>query len=179
MRVIGGKFSGRLLKPKMKNWPTRPTTDIAKEALFNILENRLNFDQIKMLDLFGGVGNHSFEFISRGCRRVTYVDQNKHCVHFVREQSSVFECETEIQVIQQEVKKFIHSTRDTFNYIFAGPPYPLVWLRNIPNFIFENNLLEEDGLLVLEHNPNHDFINHPHFSQKRKYGQTIFSFFAV
>ena len=179
MRVIGGKFSGRLLKPKMKNWPTRPTTDIAKEALFNILENRLYFERTAMLDLFGGVGNHSFEFISRGCTHVTYVDQNKYCAQFVRAQSSVFGCESEIQVVQQDVKKFINATRDTFNYIFAGPPYPLVWLRNIPDLIFKKNLLEEGGLFVLEHNPNHDFMSHSHFKEKRKYGQTIFSFFAV
>jgi len=179
MRIISGSLGGRLLKPNMKGWPTRPTTDISKEGLFNILQNRIHFDETKMLDLFGGAGNHSFEFISRGCIDVTYVDMHRNCVNFVKDQSIKFGCENLIKVIQGDVKKFVDGTNLHYDFIFAGPPYPLIWLKEIPTMIFQNELLSVDGLFVLEHNPAHDFSNHSNFQEKRKYGQTIFSFFAV
>ncbi len=179
MRIIAGRLGGRLLNPNMKNWPTRPTTDLAKEALFNVLENRLDFEKTHMLDLFGGTGNHSFEFISRGCDCVTYVDQNWNCVNFVKRQAELFECKSSITIIQSDVKKIILDKEHSYDYIFAGPPYSLVWLRSIPDMIFGNGLLNKRGLLVLEHNPSHDFSHHSHFDEKRKYGQTNFSFFAV
>jgi len=179
MRIIAGTYGGRLLKPSMKNWPTRPTTDIAKEAIFNILQNRLNFEEVNMLDLFGGTGNHSFEFISRGCSDVTYVELHSNCVNFVKWQSAKFGCESSIGIIQGDVKYFVCTTSKEFDYIFAGPPYPLIWLHEIPDLIIGHNLLTSTGILVLEHNPSHDFSNHAYFKEKRKYGQTIFSFFAI
>jgi len=178
MRIISGSLGGRFLRPNMKGWPTRPTTDISKEALFNILQNRLDFETIKMLDLFGGAGNHSFEFISRGCTDVTYVDLHYKCVKFVKNQALEFGVSDSIQTIRGDVKKFVRQTNLKYDYIFAGPPYPLPWLREIPVMIAHNELLSEEGLFVMEHNPNHDFVNHPFFQEKRNYGQTIFSFFA-
>ena len=178
MRIIGGEYGGRVLRPNMKGWPTRPTTDISKEALFNILQNRIDFREVKMLDLFGGAGNHSFEFISRGCQEVTYVDLHPKCIAFVNSQAKEFGCEQRINVLRGDVKSFIHSTSECYDYIFAGPPYPLIWLKEIPDLVIKNDLLTEDGVFVMEHNPNHDFTNHPCFTEKRKYGQTIFSFFV-
>ena len=178
MRIISGVLGGRVLKPNMKGWPTRPTTDISKEALFNILQNRIDFEETKMLDLFGGAGNHSFEFISRGCKEVTYVDLHVNCIRFVKKQATDFGIESNINVIRADVKSFIESCGISYDYIFAGPPYPLEWLREIPDMIIENKVLNDHGLFVMEHNPNHDFEKHPFFIEKRKYGQTIFTFFA-
>ena len=178
MRIVGGSLGGRLLRPNMKGSPTRPTTDISKEALFNILQNRIDFSDVKMLDLFGGAGNHSFEFISRGCNDVTYVDLHPKCIHFVKNQAEEFGVSDSIKVIRGDVQKFVSSCKVNFDYIFAGPPYPLVWLKQIPDLIVKNELIGEGGILVIEHNPTHDFTNHRQFIEKRKYGQTIFSFFA-
>lgn len=179
MRIISGSLGGRVLRPNMKNWPTRPTTDISKEALFNILQNRIDFEKTRMLDLFGGAGNHSFEFLSRGCSDVTYVDLHHACVRFVSGQAEEFGVDDSLNVKRMDVKKFIVSSKDQFDYIFAGPPYPLIWLRDIPDLIFDYELLSPNGLFVMEHNPSHDFAQHPRFKEKRKYGQTIFSFFAL
>lgn len=177
MRIISGEFKGRRFNPPAKNWPTRPTTDIAKEGLFNILQNRINFEETKMLDLFGGTGNHSYEFISRGCTDVTYVDKFYGCVQFVEKTVSELKIENKISIYKQDVFEFLKTNRNKFDYIFAGPPYPLPNLRLIPDTIFLSDVLLEDGLFVLEHNPEHNFRLHPHYIEERNYGTTIFSFF--
>lgn len=179
MRIIGGKFKGRKFYPPAKNWPTRPTTDYAKEGLFNIINNNFYFDELKVLDLFGGTGNHSYEFISRGCKDVTYVDKFGGCLRFVKAISEKLEIENEITIIKSDVFKFVKFTKVQYNYIFAGPPYGMPGLDSIPDVIFKQNLLKEGGWLVLEHNPNHDFENHPKLSQVRHYGKTIFSIFEA
>jgi len=177
MRIISGKFKGRRFHPPADNWPTRPTTDFAKEGLFNILNNRIDFEEVKVLDLFGGTGSHGYEFISRGCKDVTYVDQFVPAVKFVTKTAKeldIIEC---IRIIRSDVFKFMPIAGTQYDYIFAGPPYGLPTLNDIPNWIFEHNLLREEGLFVLEHNPNHDFSAHPRFQESRSYGTTIFSFF--
>lgn len=179
MRIIGGEFGGRRFNPPAKNWPTRPTTDISKEGLFNILQNRLDFESLRVLDIFGGTGNHSYEFISRGCRDVTYVDRFRGCVNFVEETATKLDIQDYIQIVKMDAKKYIKSCQDTYSYIFAGPPYPLPWLDTIPDLIFEYKLLSDDGLFVLEHNPNHDFKSHAQYKEERNYGSTIFSFFQL
>ena len=179
MRIIGGKFKGRRFYPPAKNWPTRPTTDFSKEGLFNILHNRLDFSDTKMLDLFGGTGNHSYEFISRGCTDVTYVDKYAGCVRFVQKLAAELEITDSIKILRADVKKFIQRNEEQFDYIFAGPPYPLPWLDAIPEMVFSADMLRPEGLFVLEHNPNHDFSAHPHFLESRNYGTTIFSFFSA
>lgn len=179
MRIIGGKFKGRKFFPPAKNWPTRPTTDYAKEGLFNIILNSFDIEDLKVLDLFGGTGNHSYEFISRGCKDVTYVDKFRGCVNFVKKTAEVLDIQGEINIVQGDVFKFIKRSSHTYDYIFAGPPYGLPTLDSIPDLIFEQELLKEGGWFVLEHNPNHDFQNHKHFFQMRNYGKTIFSFFKV
>jgi len=178
MRIIGGTFKGRRFIPPAKNWPTRPTTDFAKEGLFNILNNRLDFEETVMLDLFGGTGNHSYEFISRGCSDVTYVDKFPGCISFVTKTASELGIEDKIRIVRSDVFKFIQTNVRQYDYIFAGPPYPLPTLNTIPDVIFAHNILAPDGLFVMEHNPNHNFKNHPHYIEERNYGTTIFSFFG-
>ena len=177
MRIVGGKFKSRRFNPPAKNWPTRPTTDFAKEGLFNILLNHWDFESIKVLDLFGGTGSHSYEFISRGCCDVTYVDKFPGCVAFVKKTAKELDIEKCIHIIKGDVFKFIAYTVEKYDYIFAGPPYPLPTIDTIPGLIFQHQLLKPGGWLVLEHNPNHSFQQSPHFFQERNYGKTIFSFF--
>ena len=177
MRIIGGKFKGRRFHPPADNWPTRPTTDYAKEALFNILNNILDFESVRVLDLFGGTGSHSYEFISRGCTDVTYVDKFPPCVQIVRKTAATLGIEPALKIVSMDVFRFIQSTRDQYDYIFAGPPYALPTIDTIPDLIFERQLLLPGGIFVLEHNPHHDFLHHPMLFDVRNYGKTIFSFF--
>lgn len=177
MRIIGGKFKGRKFNPPAKNWPTRPTTDFAKEGLFNILTNRYDLSNLKVLDLFGGTGNHSYEFISRGCEDVTYVDKFGGCVAFVKKTATALDITDYIKIVRADVFKFMERTPEKYDYIFAGPPYPLPTLDTIPDWIFRQSLLAEGGLFVMEHNPNHDFKKHANYTEERHYGKTIFSFF--
>ncbi|MEY4903612.1 MAG: hypothetical protein RLZZ292_1427 [Bacteroidota bacterium] len=177
MRIIGGKFKGRRFNPPADNWPTRPTTDSAKEGLFNILNNRLDFEETKFLDLFGGTGSHCYEFISRGCTDATYIEKFTGCVQFARKTAKELNIEENMRIVQADVFKFMASTTEKYDYVFAGPPYPLPTLDTIPDKLFEAKLLAEDGLFVMEHNPNHDFSKHPNYSEQRNYGTTIFSFF--
>ena len=177
MRIIGGSLKGRKFIPPAKNWPTRPTTDYAKEGLFNILQNRIDFKDTKMLDLFGGTGSHCYEFVSRGCTDATYVDKHGPAIAFVHRTLQDFGISDEVKVVKSDVFKFIEHCQESYDYIFAGPPYPLPTLDSVPEVIFSKNILIDEGLFVLEHNPNHDFSDFKHFSEARNYGTTIFSFF--
>ena len=179
MRIISGKFKGRRFNPPADKWPTRPTTDFAKEGLFNILQNTLDFEEIKVLDLFGGTGNHSYEFISRGCPDVTYVDKFPGCVKFVQKTAKELGIQDFIKIVNADVFKFIERATEQYDYIFAGPPYPLPTIDIIPDLIFEKKILRPGGWFVMEHNAHHNFEKHPRFLQKRNYGDTIFSFFKM
>lgn len=176
MRIIAGKYGGVNLKTPTFA-PTRPTTNIAKEALFSMINNYYNFDNINFLDLFGGTGQMSYEFASRGCTDITTVEKFGACVNFMEKTIERLGIEG-MKVNQMDVFKFIKNTNQQFDIIFAGPPYPLPNLDTIPDVIFENNLVEGKGWFILEHNPLHDFTHHKHFWRKRNYGQTIFSFFV-
>jgi 16S rRNA (guanine966-N2)-methyltransferase len=178
MRIIGGKFKGRKFNPPADTWPTRPTTDVSKEALFNILNNLFDFEDIKCLDLFGGTGSHGYELCSRGCKDVTYVDKFPDAVRFAKQTTQQLDIEAFMKIFHMDVFKFIESTKAQFDYIFAGPPYGLPTIDTIPNLILEKNLLlDDDSRFILEHNPHHDFVDHPNCCDVRKYGKTIFSFF--
>lgn len=178
MRIIGGKFKGRRFNPPAKNWPTRPTTDYAKEGLFNILNNHYDFEEMVVLDLFGGTGNHSYEFISRGCKDVTYVDKFPGCINFVKKTAHTLDIEASIQIVKSDVFRFIARHQRQYDYIFAGPPYGLPTIDEIPDLILKYNLLKPEAWLVMEHNPNHTYTEHPAYFQERSYGKTIFSFFS-
>lgn len=177
MRIIGGTLGGRRFYPPAKNWPTRPTTDISKEALYNILQGRIDFPSIRFLDLFGGTGSHSFEMISRGCTDVIYVDSFRACCAFVRKTAEELQIEAHLKIRCADAFKFCKSQPEAFDYIFAGPPYGLKGLDTLPDIIFDNGLVTLDGFLVLEHNPNHDFTPDPRCFEARNYGETWFSFF--
>lgn len=177
MRIIGGVFKGRKFIPPAKNWPTRPTTDFAKEGLFNILQNRLVFEDLEVLDLFGGTGSHSYEFLSRGAQSAVYVDKFPGCIQFAKKMVGELQLEDRMRIVRSDVFKFIKACTQQFDYIFAGPPYGLETLDTIPDEIFQHQLLKENGLFVLEHNPSHDFTEHPNYKEQRNYGTTIFAFF--
>ena len=177
MRIISGKFKGRRFNPPANNWPTRPTTDFAKEGLFNILNNTFDFEELKVLDLFGGTGSHSYEFISRGSKDVTYVDKHGPAIDFVKKTAEQLKIKDNIRIIPSDVFKFVERAWQQYDYIFAGPPYGLPALDSIPDIIFDKKLLRGEGWFVMEHNPNHNFTKHPHFFDARHYGKTIFSIF--
>ena len=174
MRIIGGMHKGYRFTPP-KNIPARPTTDIAKEGLFNIINNNFYFDSLKALDLFGGTGSISYELASRGCLDITTIELDRRSVAFI--QKTVKYMKFPINVIRIDVFKFIKRTNDKFDFIFAGPPYPLSNLDTIPDLIFEKDLVAPNGWLVLEHNPHHNFERHPKFLRQRNYGTTIFTVF--
>jgi len=177
MRIISGRFKGRRFHPPAGKWPTRPTTDIGREGLYNILANLLDFEVIRCLDLFGGTGSHAFESISRGCQAVTYVDRHEPCIRFVRGMARELAIEPCVRIIRDDVFRFLSSCSERFDYIFADPPYGLPRVGTLPDLLIEHGLLEEDGLFVLEHAGIHRFGEHPHFLQERRYGETWFSFF--
>ncbi len=177
MRIISGELGGRVLRPSMKGWPTRPTTDMAREALFNILQNKIDFTETKILELFGGTGAHSIECISRGCEEVTYVDNYAKCVRWTRTISKELKIDQYLTIIQSDVRKFIKSESTSYDYIFADPPYALDWMMELPDLILKSGLLKPDGFLIIEHSVGSNFSQHSNFDRARKYGQSAFSFF--
>lgn len=179
MRIISGKFKGFRFTPPAKKWPTRPTTDISKEGLYNILQNRIDFEEVRFLDLFGGTGNHCYEFISRGCSSAVYVDRYFPAIQFVKNMSEKLEISDELEIVRADVFKFIEHCERNFDVIFAGPPYALKTIDTIPSRIINRGLLASKGLLILEHNPNVSFSGHTHLVEQRNYGKTIFSFFSI
>ena len=176
MRIIGGRLKGIRFEPP-KNIPTRPTTDFAKEGLFNMLQNNFNFENVKMLDLFGGTGSISYEVSSRGCKDITTVEIFPRCADFIKKTVQQHQL-SGIKVLKMDVFKFIETASQKFNLIFAGPPYPLPNLDTIPDLIFQHNLVDGEGWFILEHNPDHNFEKHPHFFKSKNYGTTIFSIFT-
>ena len=176
MRIIGGKIGGLRLNPPT-NLPVRPTTDIAKEALFNILQNRLEFDGLNCLDLFAGTGNISFELASRGVEHVDSVDLHFKCVQYITDTAKKMKLE-QINARKADVFKFITSCKSTYDLIFADPPYDIPKLPQLPKLVFDNNLLNNKGLLIVEHPSTRQMEEHPNFIETRKYGYSSFSFYA-
>ncbi len=176
MRIISGRLKGRRFTPP-DGIPTRPTTDISKEGLFNILANNIEFEETKFLDLFAGSGNISYEMASRGCTDILAVDRFPKCVQFIQENIDAWDLQG-MRIIQADVFDVIDQSVDDYSLIFAGPPYGLDILDEIPDRIFNNHLLQPEGIFVLEHNPDHNFDNHQFFADRRKYGQTQFTFFV-
>jgi 16S rRNA (guanine(966)-N(2))-methyltransferase RsmD len=177
MRIIGGRFKGRRFSPPANKWPTRPTTDFAREALFNILYHRIDLDEVSVLDLFGGMGGHTFEFVSRGAADICYVDSHGGCARFVKKTLEELGAKEKVTVVRGDVFRYLKGCARQFDYIFADPPYQLPTLDVLPDLIFERKLLTPDGLFVLEHGTHHCFDQHPYYSEERDYGNTIFSFF--
>ena len=175
MRIISGIHKGRRINPP-KNIPVRPTTDFAKEGLFNILNNKIDFEEINVLDLFAGTGNISFEFVSRQSLSITSVDLNYRCTEFIKNTAKELHYEN-LRAIKANVLKFLTTAKNTYDLIFADPPYDMEEIEQIPELIFNNQLLSEEGIFILEHSRKFDFSDHPHFAEHRKYGNVNFSFF--
>lgn len=175
MRIIGGRWKGRKFHPPAKI-PARPTTDFAKEGLFNVLDNYWGFEGLRFLDLFAGTGNITYEFGSRGCEDLTAVEKDPRSARYIRETAR--RLDMRIRVAQMDVFRFLQRSEEPFDVIFAGPPYPLEHLDEIPDRVFEAETLRDEGWLVLEHNPKHDFQAHGRFLAERKYGTTRFSIFS-
>lgn len=178
MRIISGKYKGkRLMAPK--TLPVRPTTDFAKEALFNILNNRISFNEVTFLDLFAGTGNISFEMASRGTKNITAVDSDFGCIKYIQKISD--ELDFGIQTIKSDVFSFLEKNKQSFDIIFADPPYDFTieQFEKIIHTVFENNLLHTDGFLVIEHSKHTDLSSIQNFSEVRKYGGSMFSFFCL
>jgi 16S rRNA (guanine966-N2)-methyltransferase len=175
MRIIGGTLKGLRLNPP-KNLPVRPTTDLAKEALFNILQNQIEFEGIRVLDLFSGTGNISMEFASRGAEQVVSVDRSIHCVNYLKDTARQHGL-IAIKAYKDDVFKYLQLENEQFDLIFADPPYDLNRIPEIPKLIFEKNMLLPDGLLIVEHQSMQNLSNHPAFVEQRRYGHSSFSFF--
>ena len=176
MRIVSGKFKSRRINAP-KNLPTRPTTDIAKEALFNILNNKYYFEDLSVLDLFAGIGSISLEFASRGTEKIVSVDKHYGCVKFIESTSK--ELGIDLNVIKSDVFKFLEKSSLKADIIFADPPYDFEDAKffAISTLIFDNNLLNEDGLLIIEHSKQTDLSENNNFSYLKRYGGSVFSFF--
>ena len=175
MRIISGLYKGKRISAP-SNITARPTTDFAKEGLFNILNNLIDFDDIDVLDLFSGTGSISFEFVSRNCRHVISVEQNERHCSFIRKICTELKI-SNLQLIKTDVFRFVHSCNLNFDVVFADPPYELTQIEEIPDLIINKNILKPDGLFILEHSAKNDFSGHPNFENKRNYGNVNFSFF--
>jgi 16S rRNA (guanine(966)-N(2))-methyltransferase RsmD len=176
MRIISGIHGGRRISPPAKMPYTRPTTDIAKEGLFNILQNNFTIENLKTLDLFGGTGCISYELASRGVTDVTIVEKDNSMYDFIKKTSVQLEFEN-FKVVKSDVFKFIESTTEQYDFIFAGPPYALTTIDDLPRKIFTHNLLKPKGWFVLEHTPRNNYKKFEYYKTERNYGTTIFSIF--
>ncbi|MBS9774803.1 MAG: RsmD family RNA methyltransferase [Tenacibaculum sp.] len=178
MRIISGKHKRkRILAPK--KLPVRPTTDMAKEGLFNVLNNLYYFDSVSVLDLFSGTGNISYEFASRGTKNITSVDADFGCIKFINETSK--KLDLEINTFRSDVYKFLEKTLLKVDIIFADPPYNFEqeeFFKIVDN-VFERNLLNEGGVLILEHSKHTDLTEHSKFCYDKRYGGSVFSFFEM
>ena len=176
MRIISGKYGGRRINPPAKMPYTRPTTDIAKEGLFNILQNRITFEDAKTLDLFGGTGSITYELASRGAADLTIVEKDAQMYAFIKRNIQILNIEN-CRLLKMDVFDYINDCNESFDFIFAGPPYALEAIDEIPKRIVARNLIAEDGFFVLEHTPRNNYEKFEGFSFQRNYGTTVFSFF--
>ena len=177
MRIIGGKYRGRRIDPP-QGFKARPTTDFARESLFNILGNRIDFEEARVLDLFAGTGSISYEFSSRGAKEVHLVEQNLKHISGIKRIIRDLGLEN-IRPIHIEVRTYLKICKAKYDVVFADPPYDLRWLEDIPDMVTGSGILEKDGFLVLEHPKKMDFSRHRLFFEHRNYGGVNFSFFRT
>jgi 16S rRNA (guanine966-N2)-methyltransferase len=177
LRIISGKYRGRHINPPT-GFSARPTTDYARESLFNILNNRIDFEAVTVLDLFAGTGSISYEFASRGAVEIHLVEQDKGNIRFIRRMITEMNIEN-IKALHIDVKAFIRTCNMKYDIIFADPPYDLTWLSDIPRLVLDAGLLSHDGFLILEHPKDVMFNSQPGFYEHRNYGSVNFSFFRM
>jgi 16S rRNA (guanine(966)-N(2))-methyltransferase RsmD len=177
MRIVGGTFGGRRFNPPARI-PARPTTEVAKEGLFNMLSNIIDFEGLKTLDLFGGTGSISYELASHGAADLTLIERDPITIDFIKKISRELGIDDRLHIIRSDVFKYMKQCTEQYNFIFAGPPYALLNIDEIPQLVFEKKLLVPGGILVHEHTARNDYHKHPHFTRMKNYGSTIFSFFT-
>ena len=175
MRIITGQFKGRHFDIP-RTFKARPTTDFAKENIFNVLNGYIDFDGITALDLFAGTGSISLELVSRGCKEVVSVEKDRDHARFIADCMKKINAENDI-LIRGDVFRFLKSCHQKFDLIFADPPYALPELDTLPDLVFEHDLLAADGVFVFEHGKHNEFSAHPRFKEHRSYGSVNFSIF--
>ncbi len=175
MRIISGTYKGKVLHPP-KNLPTRPTTDFAKTGLFNILNNMIDYEATSVLDLCAGTGNISFEFASRGAKHITSVDNHAACLKYISDTAKELKF-ANFKTWKIDIFRFIDKTEEKFDLIFADPPYAATWIEQIAEKVFEKNLLNEGGMLIIEHGSKTKLAEQKHYSETRNYGNVNFSMF--
>ncbi|SMO36938.1 16S rRNA (guanine(966)-N(2))-methyltransferase RsmD [Saccharicrinis carchari] len=178
MRIVSGSLKGRRFSPP-KSFKARPTTDFAKENLFNVLGNTIDFNSLKVLDLFGGTGSISYEFCSRGATEVSCVELSYNHFKFIKNTAAQLGLEKNLRIFKGNVFKFIEKTTEKYDLIFADPPYDLITAEQVPDLIFKHELLKDKGLLIFEHSGKLNFKQHPKFIENREYGKVIFTFFSA
>jgi 16S rRNA (guanine(966)-N(2))-methyltransferase RsmD len=176
MRIIHGKYKSKRIDAP-KNLPVRPTTDMAKEGIFNVIDNEFYFENLVVLDLFSGTGNISYEFASRGAKSVTSIDNNYNCIKFIKSTANQLEFD-QLTAYRTDVEKFVKTTASTFRIIFADPPYGMEGQNEIFESIMNGNMLEDQGWLIIEHDSHHSFEEISGFKQQRRYGSVNFSIFV-
>ncbi|MFO7755614.1 MAG: 16S rRNA (guanine(966)-N(2))-methyltransferase RsmD [Bacteroidales bacterium] len=177
MRIISGTYKGRLIKPP-PGLNLRPTTDMAREGLFNILNNILDFSGLNVLDLFAGTGSISYEFVSRGAESVHSVEVKQRHAVFIRETALKMDMD-QLTVFRDDARKFLGRTENSYDLVFADPPYDLSWLDEIPSMITDSGCLQPGGMMIIEHPGTYNFSNREYFTQQRNYGSVNFSFFRL
>ena len=175
MRIIGGKLKGKTIELPAK-YAARPTTDFAREGLFNVLDNEYEFDDLKILDLFGGTGAVSFEFASRGAGRVWCVEMARENASFIIREAATLGLDN-VTCVRNNVFDFLPLCREKFDIIFADPPYALEGLETLPDKVFAQDILFPERYFILEHGDEHSFTSHPNFKKEKIYGRVHFSFF--
>ena len=175
MRIISGQYRHRVIMPP-SNFKARPTTDLAKESLFNILENSIDIESVKVLDLFGGTGGISYEFASRGCTDITCIELNYNHYSFIKKTAAELKMEG-LKVIRADALKYIANCGCKFDLLFADPPYDLPQLPEIPKMVIDNQLMADGGLFIMEHSEKNKFDQMPQFFMHKHYGAVNFSFF--
>jgi 16S rRNA (guanine966-N2)-methyltransferase len=175
LRIISGKYKGRRINPP-SNFKARPTTDYARESLFNILNNRIDFESVNILDLFSGTGSMSYEFASRGASVVHLVEKDHNHLSFIRKMIAEMKIEN-IKPIHIDVKAFLKTCTFKYDVVFADPPYNLDWLESLPDLVISSGVLNKEGFFILEHPKHLTFISHKNFFEHRNYGSVNLSFF--
>ena len=178
MRIISGQFGGRRFQPPAQMPHTRPTTDLAKEGLFNSLQHQLDFEELKTLDLFGGTGSISYELASRGVSDLTIVEKDPTMFAFIKKTAEQLGI-SGMLVLRMDVFKFILQCTDKYDLIFAGPPYALTQIDELPKLIWERKLLRPGGRFILEHTPRNQYESFPGYASVRHYGTTLFTTFLA
>lgn len=177
MRIVGGTFGGRRFSPPARI-PARPTTEVAKEGLFNMLSNSIDIEGLKTLDLFGGTGSISYELASRGAADLTLVERDSLTIDFIKKTTAELGLTDRMHIVRGDVFKYMKQCTEQYDFIFAGPPYALDIIDDIPRLVFEKQLLLPGGTFVLEHTPRNDYQKHPRFGRIKNYGTTVFTFFT-